>query len=225
MILISRGKAYQLTSQDNSIKVERVFELDSNQEETDTRVVVYAHYAATHGYKSVQVRSPDSDVYFILLHHAPRLSIQILFDTGSGNKKRLMNITEQAGEFGKKHSESLLSLHALTGCDTTSCFKGIGKIKPIQVLKKYPEFEDYLVALGEDWELDEISFRGVENFICHLYGVKRFVEVDKLRYHMLQKKCNNSGVIDPKKIVDLGALPPCQSSLRQHVIRTNFQVY
>ena len=53
MILISRGKAYQLTSQDNSIKVERVFELDSNQEETDTRVVVYAHYAATHGYKSV----------------------------------------------------------------------------------------------------------------------------------------------------------------------------
>ena len=125
----------------------------------------------------------------------------------------------------KKHCESLLSLHALTGCDTTSCFKGIGKIKPIQVLKKYPEFEDYLVALGEDWELNEVSCRGVEKFICHLYGFTRFVEVDTLRYHMLQKKCNNSGVIDPKKIVDLGALPPCQSSLRQHMIRTNFQVY
>ena len=87
VILISRGKAYQLKSQDDSIKVERIFELDSNQEETDTRVVVYAHYAATHGYKSVQVRSPDSDVYFIVLHHAFRLSIPMIFDTWSGYKK------------------------------------------------------------------------------------------------------------------------------------------
>ena len=119
---------------------------------------------------------------------------------------------------------ALLSLHALTGCDTTSCFKGIGKIKPLKVLEKYTEFEDCLEALGEDWKLNEDSFMGIEKLICYLYGFVRFAQVDKLRYHMLQKKCNHSDVIDPKKILDLGALSPCQSSLRQHIKGTNFQV-
>ena len=74
-------------SEGNSMKSERIFRLDSNQEETDTRVTLYAQFAAEEGYKSVQVRSPDSDIYFILLHHATKIGLKIYFDTGSGNKK------------------------------------------------------------------------------------------------------------------------------------------
>ena len=43
-------------------------ELKSNQEETDTRVVRYLNYAVKLGYKSAVVRTPDSDIFFILLH-------------------------------------------------------------------------------------------------------------------------------------------------------------
>ena len=121
----------------DGVRTERLFSLDSNHEETDTRVVLYARYAAENGYKSVQVRSPDSDIYFILLHHSHTIGIDIYFDTGLGNKKRMMKISEQSKEFGKKHCDTLLSTHALTGCDTTSCFKGKGKIKPIKLLEKF----------------------------------------------------------------------------------------
>ena len=61
----------------DGVRTERLFSLDSNQEETDTRVVLCARYAAENGYKSVQVRSPDSDIYFILLHHSHAIGIDI----------------------------------------------------------------------------------------------------------------------------------------------------
>ena len=211
-------------SEGNSMKSERIFRLDSNQEETDTRVALYAQFAAEEGYKSVQVRSPDSDIYFILLHHATKIGLKIYFDTGSGNKKRILNITEQSKELGEKRCEALLSLHALTGCDTSSCLKGKGKIQPIKVLEKHEKFDDVLCKIGEDWNLGQESVSDIERFVCYVYGNSRCKEVDQLRYNMLQKKCNNSQEIDPKKTLDLGSLPPCQSSLLQHIKRVNYQV-
>jgi hypothetical protein len=39
------------------------------------------------------IRSPDTDIFFILLHYAFELQgVTILFDTGTGNKKRLIDI-------------------------------------------------------------------------------------------------------------------------------------
>ena len=82
--------------------------------------------------------SPDSDVFFILLHHASKFqSLIILFDTGVGNKQRLINITELANTLTPEFSTSLMVLHAYTGCDSTSAFRGIGKVKPIKTLQKH----------------------------------------------------------------------------------------
>ena len=41
---------------------------------------------------------------------------------------------------------------------------------------------------------------------------------------MLLKKCEKSGSPDPKLNIDLGNFPPCSNSLKQHVLRVNFQV-
>ena len=82
-----RGRAFQLTSTDGYkvTKVE-IFELKSDQEESDTRVVLYAAYGVENGYNSIKIRSPDTDIFFILLHHASKINGEILLDTGSGNK-------------------------------------------------------------------------------------------------------------------------------------------
>ena len=58
----------------------------SNQEETDTKIILYCAYAQQQGYDAVQIRSPGSDVFFIALHHALNLEITILFDTDTGSK-------------------------------------------------------------------------------------------------------------------------------------------
>ena len=100
-------------------------DLQSSQEETDTRVVLYCNYAADNDYDYVKVRSPDSDIFFILLYYAADLGIRILF--GTGNKRRLLDITKLAKECTPVYCAALLAMHAFTRCDTTSVFKGIWK--------------------------------------------------------------------------------------------------
>ena len=49
------------------VMVQEIHEVVWNQEETDTRVVLYLTYAVKLGYKSAVVRTPDTDIFFILL--------------------------------------------------------------------------------------------------------------------------------------------------------------
>jgi len=48
--------------------------LQSNREETDTRVVLYCVYAQEKGYATARVKTPDTDIFFILLHDDHRLT-------------------------------------------------------------------------------------------------------------------------------------------------------
>jgi len=57
--------------------------------------------------------SPDSDVFFILLQYAASSEdITVLFDTGTGNKQRLINVSRMASDFGQTKSTALMRLHA-----------------------------------------------------------------------------------------------------------------
>ena len=84
----------------------------SDQEETDSRVVLYCIYAAEQGYQYARVRSPDSDIFWILLYHAREIDITILFDTGHGNKKCLINITNLSKHYTEQMCEAMLA-HSL----------------------------------------------------------------------------------------------------------------
>jgi len=66
-----------------------ITELQSDQEETDSRVVLYCmyRYAAEKGYQYVRVKTPDSDILWILLFHADKIKATALYETGHGNKK------------------------------------------------------------------------------------------------------------------------------------------
>ncbi|KAL7397163.1 hypothetical protein ABVT39_017800 [Epinephelus coioides] len=83
-VLIVEGTAYQLTSLDGEVEVIEIHALQSDQEETDSRVVLYLHYAVKLGFKSAVVTTPDSDIFFILLHHADTISLVIYLDTQAG---------------------------------------------------------------------------------------------------------------------------------------------
>ena len=59
-VAIVDGNAYQLDSCNGEVTTHEIHELSSDQEETDTRVVLYLHYAAKLGFKSAVVRTPDN---------------------------------------------------------------------------------------------------------------------------------------------------------------------
>ena len=72
--------------------------LESDQEEIGTRVVLYCSYAVDQ-YNYVQVRSADSDIFFIFLYYASTINITLLFDTGSRCKRRLSFISQLTHDF------------------------------------------------------------------------------------------------------------------------------
>ena len=73
--------------------------LESNEEEIDTRVVLYCSYAVDEEYNYVRVRSADSDIFFIPLYYASKINITLLFDTGSRCKRRFLNISQLTHDF------------------------------------------------------------------------------------------------------------------------------
>ena len=100
-------------------------------------------YAKEKGYKNVCIITLDSDIFFICLHY-PITELQrlnVFTDTGNGNIRRLIDITGYASGLSIERCSALLGLHAFTRCDTISCFKGFGKVKPIKVIDKNDYFE------------------------------------------------------------------------------------
>ena len=225
VILICEGKAFKLTSVDGK-KTDRqeLHSLSSTQEETDSRVILYSKYGQDQGYKYIRVKSPDTDIFFILLNFALQLDgVTVLFDTGKGNKKRLIDISDLARGLTQLFCSALLSLHAYTGCDSTSAFKGKGKVKALKVLQQKPAFVHALAQLGDTWDVQEQVIDDLESFTCCVYGRSRFSKVDDLRHHLLKEKCGED-VISASQNVDLATLPPSRRSLKQHIRRSNYQV-
>ena len=225
VILVVEGVSFQLSSSDGqSVQQEEIPHLRSNQEETDTRVVLYLLYAKEHGYKQSVVHSPDSDIFFILLHFAQKLRpLIIYFDTGSGASRRLLKFSDIAEDLGPRYCQSLLGIYCFTGEDCNCAFKGKGKKTPLKKLEKKPRYQECFAELGDSWEVSDRLVTKLEEFVCFLYGFPRVKEVNTVRTLMLRKMVGESGAIRSSSKVDLSKLPPCKQSLVPHIKRANYR--
>jgi len=224
--LICEGDGFELTSDGKKTLCIEVPSLKSTQEETDSRVVLYCIHAKESGFKVVKVRSPDTDIFFILLHYANTLQgIRVLFQTGKGNKRRCLDVSEMSQSLTPVACSALLGLHAFSGCDSTSAFRGKGKIKPIKILLKSAEFQEAFSALGDSWNgpIDSV-LEVIEVFVCAMYGNTRVKTVNELRYVIMQRKCGGEKGLTKSSAFDLSSLPPCHNVLMQHTKRANYQV-
>lgn len=103
-------------------------------------MVLYLLYAVKMGHKTAVVRTPDSDILFILLHHAQSIPLTIYMDIGTGKQRRIINVSELAESKGAEFCTTLLGLYVFTGEDVTSSFKGKGKVGPLKKLQSYPKY-------------------------------------------------------------------------------------
>ena len=115
-------------------------ELRSNQEETDSRVVLYLNHSVDLGFKSAVIRTPDTDIFFILLHHSHSVNLTIYIDIGMGKNRRIINVTELGESLGSDYCSTLLGYYVFSGEDCTSAFKGKGKVAPLKKLQKNSKF-------------------------------------------------------------------------------------
>ena len=117
-------------------------------------------------------------------------------------------------------------IQSLTGCDSTSAFKGKGKVRPMKLVLKSPSFCSTFSKLGESWEVSDDLVTEIERFVCVLYGgVKtKLSSVDELRAFMLKAKCDENYSLSVIKNVDFAAFPPSKACLIEHIRRVNYQV-
>ena len=101
-------------------------------------------------------------------------------------------------------------MHAVTGCDATSFFYGIGKKKAFQVVLASEEFQNALSLVGEITALGEETKYVLESFVCELYGSSKMEDINELQYRTFSSKC------DPR------SLPPTKDEVSQYFLRDNY---
>ena len=222
-VFVVQGKVYQLDSDGISTHVTELKQFYSNQEETDSRIIVYLKLVASVNEKgTVIIRSPDSDVFILLLYYSNKFTLRLLLDTGSGDSRRLIDISELGKDIGEDLCKALLGFYVFTGEDTNAAFRGMGKVRPYKKLLANPKYLRTFRKLGKHWEVASDLYKELEEFCCIMYNTPRTKSIDTVRYMKLKAMVGKSKKLTMKKI-DITRLPPPSRCLKQHIKRVNYR--
>ena len=159
LFVTTNDKCQELTSNGSSVFCHNVPSLTSNHEEADTRMFQHCLHAAQDKHKVVIIKSSDTDVEILACHFQSRIPAKILLLTGTANHARLLNIPAMMTELGEDICNVLPSLHAITGCDSVSCFAGRGKKEDWNLLWHQNHTERHLPILAQPCHLIQICYR------------------------------------------------------------------
>ena len=111
-----------------------------SHEEADTRLFLHMADAVKKGYRTLLVRTVDTDVVVVAIATLNRtMPDELWVSFGTGGHFRFILIHDVAAAVGPRKSATLPLFHALTGCDTVSSFVGIGKKTAWAAWNVYPE--------------------------------------------------------------------------------------
>lgn len=198
-----------------TITTSRVCHFRSTHEEADTRLILHAHNAANSGCPTVVISSDDTDVFILCLAFKSSIQAKLYIKCGTALRTRYIEIEQVVQCHGLEVCRCLPGLHAFTGCDSVSAFCGKGKLIPLKLVKKHPEFRELFQRFGAGWEVSEDQYQLLQKFTCMMYcSNPGTADVNDLRYRLF---CAKKGEIDSSQ------LPPCSDSLQKHSIRANYQ--
>ena len=217
------GKTVYITSGESVICIGANSPMPNcNHEETDTRVVAHVMHALDQDRKTIVVRTVDTDVVIILVGAFHNLTvIQPLADIwvafGMGKHYRFYSINALCSSLGAERSHALPVFHALSGCDTTSAFKGKGKKSAWHAWQAYNEVTETFSHLArhpfEVLNVESHHFNKLERLIVVLYDkASASHSVNETRKELF---CQRNTSMD--------RLPPTQNALLQHIRRAVYQ--
>ena len=145
------------------------------------------------------------------MHHKNKLDASVLMEESSGDRA-VISIRESVAKHGDI-VDSLLAVHALSGCDTVPQMSRIGKKTALKVLRN----KVGLSSLGEN----DVPFETVINecckFVTACYGVHKYTTISDARYLLWNKK------ILKKTAPKLKSIPPTMEVLTENIKRAHLQ--
>ena len=192
-------------------------DLQSNQEEADTKVLLHTLRILQESRLFVLLCSPSGDTDITVLALAliaEENRSRVYYDYGNG--KNRMGTWLSDVNLQENYRSSLIGFHAFTGNDYVSSFFRKGKQWCWKKMISEEKFVQCFIEFGDSWVLSEEIKANLELFVCKLFSSKK-ASVNEVRLEMFTKKHTAQN-----KVIDLSNLPPCQSSLLLHMERANF---
>jgi len=94
-----------------------------------------------------------------------------LFDTGTGNKRRIIDVNKITSVLGVDVAAALPTFHAFTGCDAVNAFVGNGKKRPFDLMCEDSNYPRVFKLLGSSaTEMPSAVESVLEKFLCAMYG-------------------------------------------------------
>ena len=142
-------------------------DLTTKQEEADVIIPHHVLDAIKEGKKSIKESCEDTDVFVLLCHsyEAMKWKVDVYMD-GFQSGKTIISIKDSV----EKHKDTIgqmLSLHALTGCDSVPMMFGVGKKKALSVIKRIP-----ILTLGDEIAGEDDCVNECKKFVAACYNGK-----------------------------------------------------
>ena len=147
--------------------------------DADTMIVTCAlQYAGQES--DINVVADDTDVLVLLMYHWKHNMADVYFLSEVKKNMMVWKIRDLVTKAGKIITSHLLSLHAWSGCDTTTATYGHGKTS---LLKRIKEIQQTSSLMSEhSATAEQISKAGTRLHICHhiWWQARRFFEQSTL---------------------------------------------
>ena len=170
--------------------------------------------------KLAVVVGTDTDLLVALIARAPKDS-QLHMLRPSSNNTTVFDIKSLQSAVGEC-KDSLLFLHAVTGCDTTSALYNQGKKKAYTLLKEHTGLAKGVSIFNMPQAAKKDLISAGEKFLLHLYGASDSTSLDAFRYYAYTRAIAMKSA--SKDSFNLATLPPTSAAAKQHILRTYLQV-
>ena len=162
-----------------------------------------------------------TDLLVLLCYHASEDGYDLFFrpePKANTRDARVWHMKKVKEQLGKELCRSLLFLHAITGCDTTSRLYGVGKATALKKFENALHFKEQANVFSCHSAVSDVVTAG-EKALVSLFGGKPGLGLNALRYQRyFEKLASKTSHIEPQN------LPPTAAAARFHSLRVYLQV-
>ena len=170
----------------------------------------------------VTVIGEDTDLLALLLFHKHDASKNVYFiyeeKASAKSKAKVWDITDTKAKLDAAICDNILTLHSITGCDTTSRIHSIGKGTVLQRFIADKQLKKLVTKFNEDGLDIEVVKNVGEQLLCRIMGATNEKTLDELRLNKYYRK-----IADCKVALTPEALGPTSDAGRLHMLRAYHQ--
>ena len=189
-----------------------------NHEEADSHLLLHAAHCLATGHERIMVTTVDSDVVVLAIFAAAALNPlykleKLWVEFMVGKKRYYIPAHELASTMEPEKVRAMPIFYAITGCDTTSEFKGKKEKTAWETWNAFPEVTQAFLSLMDERELSRDNFNIIQHYVCIMYSrTSKYMKVTEARRFMLAQ--GNTA---------FELIPPIEAALEQHIRRAALQ--